>query len=136
MVSLDITPGFTGRPAIWPIQRLPWLSTFSFARSDQDLFYLTAFQIACPTQSGAGIWPGIIRCHLVLRIGLGQTSAVSSATTAVMRLIAVAREAANCASNWSTKTIKQFTLVTIRLCSARGGIGMANSRASVRLMLG
>ena len=38
-------------------------------------------------------------------LGVGQASAVSSATTAFMRLVAVAREAASCASNWSTKAI-------------------------------
>ncbi len=47
---------------------------------------------------------------------------VSSATRAERRLAAVARPAASCVSNTSTKAISWSTLVTIRRCPARGGI--------------
>ena len=54
-------------------------------------------------------------------------AAVSSATRAERRFAAVAREAASCVSNASTKAISCSTLATIRRCSARG-----SSRGSFR----
>ncbi len=59
-----------------------------------------------------------------------------SATRAERRFAAVAREAASCVSNASTKAISCSTLATIRRCSARGGSGNVTRASALPVKCG